>query len=517
MVEINKMLRKTYLYLFAACVCAVGVFAQQPGARIAGLENNAEYLQLLREDAQLQNREDSVVNAVERVRQLLRESPTSRQQYSQEILRLENMIFGIRTAKGRVVDRINTIEQEWVFSNLTDPGQTQVTVNEASSAMIPDSLKRRNLIDNPCFAQHLDAADYKALRRAQQLEMQAVDYVNRYFANHAALSDLAAAYAVVNTEPEAVDIYSRYTALRGMNEVLADSLAQTWNYVFDNKSYAYGYLMDMLGCDEVLTREEERVAEAVRQLAALRGETASDAVADYFLRKQAAVDYEIAVAGALSLDAARDSLRGVAAQLKAIDFRLPKVEVAQRSFLEYEPLEFFAASPYTYQNPIPECRIYALGRIYRVLLGTFNTKRAAAVFRGAFPLCYQIDADGKWNYYAGGFATREEAEAAQKKLKARGFVRPEVVVWHDGQMRNLTRDPEAAMAACRVEISGAETLSEGVKQILQTLAADKELSRVGQQLFVVGVFDDPAVAEQLAETLRQAAPSLEIKVAGIAE
>ena len=55
------------------------------------------------------------------------------------------------------------------------------------------------------------------------------------------------------------------------------------------------------------------------QLSALQGETASDAVADYFLRKRVVVDYEAAVAGVLALDAARDSLRGVAAQLESID------------------------------------------------------------------------------------------------------------------------------------------------------------------------------------------------------
>lgn len=61
--------------------------AQQPEveARIAGLEGNAEYMSLLREDAQLQIREDSIVNAVERMRRQLREDPGKRQQYSQEI------------------------------------------------------------------------------------------------------------------------------------------------------------------------------------------------------------------------------------------------------------------------------------------------------------------------------------------------------------------------------------------------------------------------------------------------
>ena len=35
--------------------------------------------------------------------------------------------------------------------------------------------------------------------------------------------------------------------LQGFNRVLADSLSDAWNYIFDNKSYAYGYLMDKCG------------------------------------------------------------------------------------------------------------------------------------------------------------------------------------------------------------------------------------------------------------------------------
>ena len=46
-----------------------------------------------------------------------------------------------------------------------------------------------------------------------------------------------------------------------------------------------------MGEEEVLAREEEALSEASRQLSALQGETASDAVADYFLRKRVVVDY----------------------------------------------------------------------------------------------------------------------------------------------------------------------------------------------------------------------------------
>ena len=521
MVEMTQaMFRKVFTYVLGAAFLAVGVLhAQQPKveARIAGLEGNAEYMSLLREDAQLQMREDSIVNAVERMRQRLREDPARRQEFSQEILQLESRIFEIRNAKGRLIDRINTIEQEWVLANLNGAAQQPAGPVETSPAAVPDSLKVRNLVDNLYFREHLSSEDYTALRNAQKLEMRAVDYINRYFANYGTLSELAESYAAVQTEAEAVEIYERYRALEGMNRVLADSLAATWNYIFDNKNYAYGYLLDKMGKEDILAREEETLSEAARQLSALQGQTASEAVADYLLRKRVMVDYEASVAGVLALDAARDSLKGVAAQLEAIDYRLPRVDVAERYFLDYDSVAFSSTPKYSYQHPIPECKVYANGTIYRILLGTYNTKRAAATFRGAYPLFYLVNDAGKWCYYTGGFATLDEAEAAQALLKKRGFVRPEIVVWTDGAYRNLSLEPDSQKLLYRVEITGTDALSDEVKQVIAATAEGYELSRVGQQLFIVGSFDDKAVADRLADAIRQTDAALEIKVAEIAE
>lgn len=515
MVEMIHMLHKTCILLCAALLAAGSLRAQQVAPRIAGLEGNQEYMTLLEEDARLQEREDSVVRAVEGLRQLLREKPDSRPEYSQRILQFEERIFDIRNAKGRLIDRINTIEQEWVLSNLDRPGGARQPAGQ-SATVVPDSLKVRSLIDNPPFRQELLAEDYAALRKAQGMELQAVDYVNRYFDNYQQLAALVQEYALAAAETEALSVMERYNTLLGMNKVLADSLSESWNYIFDNKNYSYNFLLDRMGRDDLLTREEEALSDAMRELAGLSGQTASDAVADYFVRRKVLVNYEIALAEALALTRARDSLRGVAARLGGINFHLPETVVEERTFIEYHPVEFSSAPQYTTQNPIPECRIYPKGTIYRVLLGKFATKRAASLFRGAYPLCYRIDEDNKWCYFAGGLATFAEAEAAQKQLKARGFVRPEIVMWTDGQMRNLSREPQPVMTY-RVEISGSQALSDAVKGVIASSAEGHELSRVGQQLFVVGAFDDRAQADSLAGAIRRADAALEIKVAESAE
>ena len=91
------------------------------------------------------------------------------------------------------------------------------------------------------------------------------------------------------------------------------------------------------------------------------------------------------------------------------------------------------------------------------------------------------------------------------------------MVWTDGVMRNLSRDPVAQDLAYRVEITGTDALSDAVKQVIAETASGYELSRVGQQLFVVGGFTDRAVADRLADAVRLADPALEIKVVEVSQ
>ena len=227
-------------------------------------------------------------------------------------------------------------------------------------------------------------------------------------------------------------------------------------------------------------------------------------------------DYEREIARLLGLGLASDSLKRVALQLQTIDFRLPKPEITERYFLDYEPVQFVAGR-YTYKKPIPDCPVYEHGVIYRILLGEYKYKQNISIFRSASPL-YVLKTDaGRYRYFAGGFATKAEAVDAQELLRAKGFRRPELVVWYDGEYTNLTRTPEAEMAAFRVEISSEQNLSDTVKQAIAQAAPGCDLSRVGADLFVVGQFDNKAVADQAAAAIRAADPQLSVKVTEIAK
>lgn len=88
-------------------------------ARVAGLENNAQYMDLLVQEQRLQKQEDSVVNVIASTRKLFASATAAeRGQYGQAILKLESDLFEIRNQIGEVGASISSIEQEYVMTHM---------------------------------------------------------------------------------------------------------------------------------------------------------------------------------------------------------------------------------------------------------------------------------------------------------------------------------------------------------------------------------------------------------------
>ncbi len=513
-----EMMRRGFVLLAMLLAGAVAeTSAQEVTARIAGLESNAEYMEMLREEAALQAREDSVTMVVNRVRRQLRDDPSQRGAHAAEILRCEEQLFTIRTERGRLTDRINTVEQDWVLANLDLNRPAPSQAGAAAGTPLPDSLQTADLVHNPCFRDRLPAADYRALLDAQRRERTAFDLAAACAENYEAVEALKISYDTVSTEAPAAVLYERYRALQSLGRTLCDSLQRVWGTIYDNKNYAYSYLLDNLGRDDLLGRTEEQMAGVRQRIAAERGRYHADELTDYLLQKQALVDQETELAGALGLTEARDSLLRVAAALRSVDYRLPKIFIEERMFLEYEPIGFVTPARYNAQHPIPEVETYERGTIYRILLGTYaNRTNGGYLFKGAYPLGYER-VDGRYAYYAGGYRTLDEARAAQEQMRKKGFRRPEIVVWNDGERTNLADAAEEGHAPMfRVEIGGLENLSEELRTAVLDAAGSCEISRAGH-LCIVGPLADKAVADRIADLLMQRDPSLEVKITEIVD
>jgi len=493
--------------------------AQEIQARIAGLETHAEYMEMLRADARLQFREDSISSAVSRMREQLRGNASEHAVHSVRILELESALFDIRTQRGRLTDRINAIEQEWILTNLDPTTGISAPDRREERIPLPDSLQKADLVHNPYLRDHLPAVDYRALVYVQRHESDAVALFDAYRHNYDSIARIKIRYDTLSDEQAANALYDRYQDLYRRNNRLNDSLAALWNTIFDNKSYAYQYLLDQMGRDDLLTRGEKRMADMRQQAASERGHYQSDELMEYVFQKQALTQYEQMIAQTLGLTLAEDSLKRTAAALQRLDYRLPKLFVERRLFLDYEPLEFSSPSKYNAQNPIPELRIYERGTIYRILLARYTNKtNGGYLFKGAAPIGYIRDSiDRKYLYYAGGFRTREEAETACEELKRHGLRRPEIVVWNDGESTNITESGTDAVPLFRVEIVGLAAMSEELKSAIIAASGEGcEISRAGQS-FVIGTFADRTAADRVAETIAQHDPTLRVEISEIEE
>ena len=506
---VEMMIRKYFIIQLLVLATVAGrAAAQDIRPRIAGLENNERYMSLLRDDAELQHREDSLVNAVNRIRETLRSNPSAGIS-TDDILSLESGIFDVRNRRGRITSEINVIEQQWVIDNIGASGSQPGSSGGISPVHGREASDLRNLTSHRDFARMLPNDDYEALRTAQRREQKAVELAERYRTLCDSMVDTAAEYSVADDEAAGVPIYEKFVGMQREAQRIEDDLSAAWSYVFDSKNFAYGYLLEQMNREQLIERSERMFSERRSQAAENYGKYASDVLTDYCTERAAMVEYEVTVAEALNMPEAADSLRRVLRDEAQFEFRMPRIEVQERLFLDYADVEFSSPSIYSAKNPIPEVRIYERGKIYRILLGSFWSKQAVSIFRGAAPLGWWLK-DKKYLYFAGGYKSKSAAEEAAAELKKKGFKNPVVVVWREGVYRNLSTDPEETRF--RLEITGVQSLTPEVRAVISDNAPDCEVTRAGDT-FVVGMFGDRAEAERTAEALRSADSALNIRIA----
>lgn len=505
------MMRKKRLTALAALLIACPLFAAgdptPPG--LPELRSDPEYAALYEEEERLRLRIGELQEEIAVRRRDLKENPPARESLTAEILALESEMLAGQTARSRTAARLRALERQWLA--LHPDGGAAGAEEEPGGAQVPETRQQRSLVRNDIFREYLPARDHEALRTAQEREREALARFERLRENYRQSDRIKAAYDTVRTEEEAARLLEEYRAATARGERLLDSLTELWNGIYDDKTYAYDYLLDRWDDEELIAREEKALEELRRRLAEAEAAGLRAGTADYRHRRLHLLGYELSVAEAAGLTLAADSLRGVAESFGKEEYRFPAPVFRERYFLDYEPVDFSARGRYSAKNPVPQCPVYAHGVIYRILLGEYRYRQDPSIFRNTQPLYLLRTDEGRHRYFAGGFATKEEALAAQERLRAHGFRNPEIVVWYDGDYTNLSRTPEAA-AAFRIEISEAESLSERVRQTIRSEAPGCELSRAGD-LFVVGRFDDRTTAERVAAAIRTADPHLQIKVA----
>ncbi|MBQ5924616.1 MAG: hypothetical protein IIW97_04670, partial [Alistipes sp.] len=239
----------------------------------------------------------------------------------------------------------------------------------------------------------------------------------------------------------------------------------------------------------------------------------SDAIMHYAIGHPTLLDFEIAVAEDLGLQQAADSLHSAKRDFVAPNYRQEMVELERRLFIDYEPIIIGRTNYYTNSNPVPPLKVYERGTIYRILLGKFRSKQPMTLFKGVQPLFITTEED-LYCYYAGGYATLKEAEEAQLFLREKGFKKPEICRWRDGEMINIdtleeedTDNTTPLVGSRYIVMLECDTIDEALRQTITATSPDKVISRRGAQ-FAIGTFTDYAEATALLTALAEQHPDV---------
>ncbi len=496
-------------FLTILCTCLYG---QQPSPRVAGLESNAAYMSLLSKQQSLRHKEDSINGLLTAARADLRANPDRRVAVGEKILQLESAVFDVRSEIGVVSGRINSIEQEYVLSNL---GSAKP---EAETAMATGG--ERGVMSSYLLA-NLSADDMRTWAEASSRELPVYNFVRIYLNNYKSLGRLAASYGKVSSESAADSVMSLFRKTEKTNAVVADTIAKLWHYVFDNKSYLCNLLMDKANNKELLESTETRAAAMRAGLASISGRFTSDAVGFYRPEKTFLLSTELSIAQWIGDAAAADSLKAEMKEVDALADPL-SITIAPRNFIVFEDVNILPRSPYTSSNPIPAVRNYSHGTLYRILLGAYLKPQSPSIFRNAAPLSVMRGGDGRYLYFAGCLASEAAADKAVALLRKAGFRSPETVMWRDGKYLGRADGTGAAAAAqyWKVEITAADPgLTPAVKELIATIGQGRDVSRTvsedgdaSRYVFTVGSWDDRSVAVALAEAIRAKEPALAVTV-----
>ncbi|MCD8072575.1 MAG: hypothetical protein LUE10_05290 [Alistipes sp.] len=501
------------LLFFAGALYSVSFPQDRTG--ISGLGSASLYLALLDQEAALRAREDSLNSMVSQTRSLFRTDPENRQVYSADILRLEGELFDVRNLLGIPAGRINTLEQQHIIKNLSDgsdpsPEDQQPQHEETSP----------QLVANPFFEENLPPEDYILLVEAQNREPAALAAINAFGENYSLIARIAHLMPLAENPSEADSLFREYEALAASNRHICEEIESHLTFIYDNKLYSYNYILDKLGRRSQLSSFERKTAEARDRAIAAGHGAESPQVAGYPAMKALLLDYEKTLANIAGYRKSADSLAGALTAISRMNLDFPAIELEEKLFLDYSDITFHTPAKYDSRNPIPQLAIHPKGEIYRILLGSFQKAQPVSILRGAYPVGV-LQQEGRYEYFAGGFATLEDAAGAVELLSSRGFRDPRIARWKDGNLRIYTRQEtdrilgngETGLFRLSVD-TGDSPFPEVVRQIIDDAAPGAEISRRGS-LYIIGPMESRTEAAGLMEEILESAGGLTIKIEAI--
>lgn len=519
-----------FIILFAL-FGAASLSANAQKARIAGLEQDADYMQLLQQQLQLKTQEDSTVSLINNNRKLF-ENSSERDKLGREIVRLEGELFEIRNRMGKITAQVAAIEQEYIINHMDDPA--------ASAAAGKGVAHARTLFANPFFTDNLSKSDIALFTVTPKVEPEVLKINKRIADLYGQLTTVKRQYDGAGDQDAIDSLSTRAGELKEQIEQVDALMERLWLSIYNRKLDNYLVLMDKIGTIDRLQLEQlDQESRQVRRAEGLAGEQLAPLVSTYPLQKKLALDYEITMAQALGMKSAEDSLKGelgkFSAEVAAKEMTYSDIPFAPRNLVVYGPIvktEDAALRNYTTVEDVPLLHVPKKGIYYTVQIAIYTTPlKSVDAFKGMTPVMYQKTSTGQTRYLAGGFTAYSEAQAAVNQMIRAGF-RASIVAFSDGKaitavkakaLETSARQAEEQANAdggtgYNVQIIPAELrLPTAMRETISARSPGKTIVRNSsgsEVIYSVGNFATKSEAEALADVLRSQ-PNVKIKVVAL--
>lgn len=153
------------------------------------------------------------------------------------------------------------------------------------------------------------------------------------------------------------------------------------------------------------------------------------------------------------------------------------------------------------------------GIVYQIQLFSGGRKADVSELKGLCPVYEHRTSSGMYTYRVGLFRTYEEVKAAADKVRRRGFSDAYIAAFIDSQEVSVvtarTAEAKASNEVLLYEVRIMPDSGEFEQDVVEgmiRLAIGKDIARVeaedGTQVFIVGPFDNKAMAEELASYVR---------------
>lgn len=510
--KIRKIL---YTILASGFACISSASAQSSAT--GQIHSDSNYIKLNDQTKRLKQSEDSVQTLIARNRTLFENRPDNKDTYAAEVVRLEGVLYDIRSNISKIAAQIFQVEQEYISRNISnsDPSTPNSDTGNALGLMNKES---RNLFNNYFFVSNLSKAEIAYLSSSAQVEKQIASVqsaVNRLYKE---LGELKDRYDKTTSQNEVDTLFVQAKELKTRITATDNQIAQSWQKLFNQKIDTYLVLIDKLkGVDRLTLEQIDQKSRAVRREEAFAAEQLAPNTVLFQTQKRLALDYEVLLAQNLDLNMALDSLSKQIATLTIDKPSYPDITFAPRNLIVYGAITLTGKYSYSSVDSIPEIKIPKTGIYYAIQVAAMAKAPAAlSFFKGGEPLQVEKLTDGRLRYTLGGFTSYAEAQKGVNQLIKAGFKAPVMMAWVNGvftpslkakaEEANIVKSAEADGKIYKIEIkTNNAALSTALKEIVDMHAKGKQMTRMNQgsnYIFTVLQFATKAEAEVVAQIIR---------------